>query len=41
MGSTVDNPKNENCKAIELESGVVIVEHSPSLVRKKEIINEF
>lgn len=40
MGTTVDNPKNETCKAIELENGVVIMERSPSLVRKEEIINE-
>lgn len=40
MGTTVDNPKNKTCKAIELGSGAVIAEHGRSLVRKEEIIQE-
>lgn len=40
MGTIVDSPKNETCKTIKLGSEVVIMEYSPSLVIKEEIINK-
>lgn len=40
MGNIIDNPKNETCKAIELEKEVEIYERRPSLLRKEAIINE-
>lgn len=40
MGNIIDNPKNDTCKAIELEKEIKIYERRPSLLRKEAIINE-